>query len=1086
MSFPVHRYDPYSSTGATRSYTPYTDDTDGDTERRYNSSASSDTSTSSSDYEHLNLFHKLDHLQRSPIAGLYNVIVHNNPEIVVNRGVSTCPVTGDGGGDVDASKVPSPTITVTSPSPVATTKQPLSPPKPSPIPIQIPSPAFQPEVHVIGEDIRQEMPPVATQRPYVEITEQPHPKALRFRYECEGRSAGSIPGVSTTTDHKTFPSIQVHGYRGRAVVVVSCVTKEGPDHKPHPHNLVGKEGCKKGVCTVEINSTTMSYTFNNLGIQCVKKKDVEEALRLRQEIRVDPYRTGFGHAKEPGSIDLNAVRLCFQVFLEGQQRGRFTEPLTPVVSDIIYDKKAMSDLIICRLSDCCAPASGGKEIILLCEKVVKEDIKVRFFEKKGNITVWENYAEFSHTDVHKQVAISFRTPPYKAIEISDPVRVYVQLERPSDNTYSEVRDFQFIPADSGRRRFSALHRELMKNPNADSPENQLIKRILLEGSNRSALEQQTAVVKPANGPALRTEEVIVLDTPIIEDKPFVAETVTSDQKTTEWIQRNEFNVTANNGNTIGDGGSSGDDNQMIIGDTNNNVYQPNSFDLPDGTTHNTDANANVFVAPAANAAAAGSAAVPDDDQTLKELLEQVAELDEIYTDHQLRRENLILEQELKTLEQTVPVQLGSPGGQPMDIDEVFDDAATYTSLQRAFKNPLSITLGPPIPPRPEHAKLDAGVYDAVEPLHVPTIDVTSLKRESQEMEKLPPLPPKRAKPSVQNKENNALDANDEVLLNTIIRKGSMRSLAPRPQSDQIIIMKSPDSPLNKKLPPTPPSSPSKGSSSAGGTGPGDFSTLPKNGNKKPGFFSKLFSRKKSKSDLTASTNTLNRKNASGTSKEPSLTVDFSGTEGSSPHRKGSLRDSSSGEKRKTGKPVARSVSSVSARRPTSDANPDYIYIPLKGDGPTGGMQSRNGGSGTHLSLPGNDSYERASTASLPPLDRKAVSALQLDVPIQDGNLELVAIADARSIKNLVEGNYGVQLDPNVDLTEAEHFALYTSIAPNAALSEFDETSCYYAPVEPSPLVATVQQYPQNQLQLQQQQQQQHQSQITRMVTDSDV
>ncbi|XP_050076801.1 embryonic polarity protein dorsal isoform X1 [Anopheles maculipalpis] len=1078
MSFPVRRNDPLSSADAAR-FHPNTDATD---DRRYNSSASSDTSTSSSDYEYLNLFHKLDHLKRSPLAGMYNVIVHHNPEIVVNSAVSTSTVTDDGGGEIKR-KTPSPIITVTSPpsavnlQEIATKQQPLCPPKPSPIPNQKPCPESPPEVHVIDQDIREEMPPVATQRPYVEITEQPHPKALRFRYECEGRSAGSIPGVSTTAEHKTFPSIQVHGYRGRAVVVVSCVTKEGPDHKPHPHNLVGKEGCKKGVCTVEINSTTMSYTFNNLGIQCVKKKDVEEALRLRQEIRVDPYRTGFGHAKEPGSIDLNAVRLCFQVFLEGQQRGRFTEPLTPVVSDIIYDKKAMSDLIICRLSDCCAPVSGGKEIILLCEKVVKEDIKVRFFEKKGNITVWESYAEFSHSDVHKQVAISFRTPQYKPMDITDPVRVYVQLERPSDNTYSEARDFQFIPLDSGRRRFSALHRELMKNPDADSPENQLFKRILLEGSNRSALEQQ---VKPINGPAPRTEEVIVLDTPNVEDKPFVAESVTSDQKTTEWIQRNEFNVTPNNGNTIGDGGSSGEDNQMLTGDTNNNIYQSNSFDLPDGTVNNVDTNGNGLSAVDATAAAAGSAAVPDDDQTLKELLEQVAELDEIYTDHQLRRENLILEQELKTLEQTVPIQLGSPGGQPMDIDEVFDDAATYTSLQRAFKNPLSITLGPPIPPRPEHAKLDAGVYDAVEPLHVPTIDVTSLKRESQEMEKLPPLPPKRAKPSVQNKENNALDANDEVLLNTIIRKGSMRSLAPRPQSDQIIIMKSPDSPLNKKLPPTPPSSPTKGASAgSGAAGAGDFSTLPKNSNKKPGFFSKLFSRKKSKSDLTASTNTLNRKNAS---KEPSVTVDFEGSENQAPPRKGSLRDSS-GEKRKAGKPVARSVSSVSARRPTSDASPDYIYIPLKGDGPTGGMQSRNGGSGTHLSLPGNDSYERASTASLPPLDRKAVSALQLDVPIQDGNLELVAIADARSIKNLVEGNYGVQLDPNVDLTEAEHFALYTSIAPNAALSEFDETSCYYAPVEPSPLITTTttsQQYPQNQ------QQQQHQSQITRMVTDSDV
>lgn len=63
---------------------------------------------------------------------------------------------------------------------------------------------------------------------YVKITEQPASKALRFRYECEGRSAGSIPGVYSAPENKTFPSIQVVGYRGRAVVVVSCVTKDSP------------------------------------------------------------------------------------------------------------------------------------------------------------------------------------------------------------------------------------------------------------------------------------------------------------------------------------------------------------------------------------------------------------------------------------------------------------------------------------------------------------------------------------------------------------------------------------------------------------------------------------------------------------------------------------------------------------------------------------------------------------------------------------------------------------------------------------------------------------------------------------------
>lgn len=71
--------------------------------------------------------------------------------------------------------------------------------------------------------------------------------------------------------------------------MVSCVTKDDP-YQAHPHNLVGKEGCKKGICTVEINNEDMTATFQNLGIQCVKKKDIEEALTIREEIRVDPFR----------------------------------------------------------------------------------------------------------------------------------------------------------------------------------------------------------------------------------------------------------------------------------------------------------------------------------------------------------------------------------------------------------------------------------------------------------------------------------------------------------------------------------------------------------------------------------------------------------------------------------------------------------------------------------------------------------------------------------------------------------------------------------------------------------------------------
>ncbi|XP_011698133.1 PREDICTED: embryonic polarity protein dorsal-like isoform X3 [Wasmannia auropunctata] len=289
------------------------------------------------------------------------------------------------------------------------------------------------------------------QQPHVEILEQPASKALRFRYECEGRSAGSIPGVNSTPENKTFPSIRIMGYQGRAMVVVSCVTKDLP-YRPHPHNLVGKEVCKQGVCTVEIPSGNMVVTFSNLGIQCVKKKDIEEALRVRQELRVDPFRTGFDHRRHPTQIDLNVVRLCFQVFLEGSQKGKFNRPLQPIVSDPIYDKKAMADLVICKLSHCSATVAGGMNMILLCEKVAKEDIQVRFFEERNGQLVWEGYGDFQPTHVHKQTAIAFRTPSYHIQQVEEPVQVCIQLRRPSDNATSEPLPFQMLPLDSRRKK----------------------------------------------------------------------------------------------------------------------------------------------------------------------------------------------------------------------------------------------------------------------------------------------------------------------------------------------------------------------------------------------------------------------------------------------------------------------------------------------------------------------------------------------------------------------------------------------------------------------------------------------------------
>nr|AFI98401.1 Dorsal [Delia antiqua] len=338
-------------------------------------------------------------------------------------------------------------------------------------------------------------------KPYVKITEQPAGKALRFRYECGGRSAGSIPGVNSTPENKTYPTIEIVGYKGRAVVVVSCVTKDQP-YRPHPHNLVGKEGCKKGVCTLEINSETMRAVFSNLGIQCVKKKDIEGALKAREEIRVDPFKTGFAHRFQPSSIDLNSVRLCFQVFMESDQKGRFTQPLPPVVSEPIFDKKAMSDLVICRLCSCSASVLGNTQIILLCEKVAKEDISVRFYEEKNGQTIWEALGEFQHTDVHKQTAIAFKTPRYRKIDITEPAKVFIQLKRPSDGATSEPLPFEYVPLDSDP---AHLRRKRQKT-NGD-PVHLLLQQQQNQHQNdhQDGRQGNMACWNPPNIPAIKTE-----------------------------------------------------------------------------------------------------------------------------------------------------------------------------------------------------------------------------------------------------------------------------------------------------------------------------------------------------------------------------------------------------------------------------------------------------------------------------------------------------------------------------------------------------------------------------------------------------
>jgi Rel/ankyrin family protein len=127
------------------------------------------------------------------------------------------------------------------------------------------------------------------------------------------------------------------------------------------------------------------------------------------------------------------------------ERGGIQSAIQPVVSDVIYDKKTVAELQICELSDCTSPVAGGKKIVLLCEKVNKDDIKVRFYQENHyGQTLWEDFGDFQPNRVHKKFAISFTTPPYGNLELLNTADVFIQLYRPSDGAVSDSLPFQYI------------------------------------------------------------------------------------------------------------------------------------------------------------------------------------------------------------------------------------------------------------------------------------------------------------------------------------------------------------------------------------------------------------------------------------------------------------------------------------------------------------------------------------------------------------------------------------------------------------------------------------------------------------------
>ncbi|XP_061216888.1 nuclear factor NF-kappa-B p105 subunit isoform X2 [Neopsephotus bourkii] len=334
--------------------------------------------------------------------------------------------------------------------------------------------------------------PLRTDGPYLQIIEQPKQRGFRFRYVCEGPSHGGLPGASSEKNKKSYPQVKICNYVGPAKVIVQLVTNGKYVHL-HAHSLVGKF-CEDGVCTVNAGPKDMVVGFANLGILHVTKKKVFETLETRM---IDACKKGYNpgllvhpelgylQAEECGDrqlterereiirqaavqqtkeMDLSVVRLMFTAFLP-DSNGSFTRKLDPVISDAIYDSKApnASNLKIVRMDRTAGCVTGGEEIYLLCDKVQKDDIQIRFYEEDENGGMWEGFGDFSPTDVHRQFAIVFKTPKYRDVNITKPASVFVQLRRKSDLETSEPKPFLYYPEIKDKEEVQRKRQKLMPN-----------------------------------------------------------------------------------------------------------------------------------------------------------------------------------------------------------------------------------------------------------------------------------------------------------------------------------------------------------------------------------------------------------------------------------------------------------------------------------------------------------------------------------------------------------------------------------------------------------------------------------------------
>ena len=127
-----------------------------------------------------------------------------------------------------------------------------------------------------------------------------------------------------------------------------------------------EEELKAGIYQTQIMGNRVEEIM--LGVNLSRKSDVLNLLNSKQELGVDPFCLGYGHAESEArkQLDLTKLHLCFRVYIP-KDRSEISQTLAPVYSKIIHHNVNKAELNIIDISDAKSSFSGGEKKILVID-----------------------------------------------------------------------------------------------------------------------------------------------------------------------------------------------------------------------------------------------------------------------------------------------------------------------------------------------------------------------------------------------------------------------------------------------------------------------------------------------------------------------------------------------------------------------------------------------------------------------------------------------------------------------------------------------------------------------------------------------